>query len=121
VAWNELTNRRTRTAKHYRDNATGQIRYEQQIGTAIHYATGGPDSPALDGIIDMTPVRVNNAIFDGWRTIANDWHYAIGKDIVNHGNEDGWIGFGGRQGQNWFKFRLERAGYLKWLVCFNGF
>lgn len=114
MAWTELANRRTRTAKHYRDDTTGQHHFEQRLKTALHYPTSGPDSATLDGAIDMSPVRVNNAVFDGWRTAANDWHYAIGKDLASHGNEDGWIGFGGRQGAHWFKFRLERAGYLKW-------
>lgn len=114
MAFSELANRRTKSGKHYLDNATGKSRYEQRIGTVLHYPTAGPNSATLDGTIDLTPVRVNNAVFDGWRITANDWHYAIGKDIPNHGQEDGWVGFGGRQGEHWFKFRLERAGYLKW-------
>jgi hypothetical protein len=52
--------------------------------------------------------------FDGWRVTVAGWHYALGKDITNYGTQDGWVGFGGRQGQHWFKFRLLRAGYLHW-------
>lgn len=86
----------------------------QRLGTHLHYPTGGPDSGVMDGVVDMTPVRVDNAQFDGWRITAGDWHYALGKDLANHGNQDGWMGFGGRQGQHWLKFRLTRIGYLHW-------
>jgi hypothetical protein len=27
---------------------------------------------------------------------------------------DGWVGFGGRQGAHWFQFRLHRVGYMHW-------
>lgn len=114
MAWIEITARRSRTGRTYRDTATGQRRMVQYMGTHLHYPTGGPDSGSLDGVVDMTPVRVNNAQFDGWRITAGDWHYALGKDLANHGSQDGWMGFGGRQGQHWLKFRLTRIGYLHW-------
>jgi hypothetical protein len=114
MAWTELTGYRTRSSKTHYDNDTGKFRFEVRAKTALHYPTAGADSDVLDGTTNMTPVRVNNAAFDGWRVTANTWHYALGIDKVGHPGEDGWLGFGGRQGAHWFKFRLVRAGYMKW-------
>jgi len=42
----------------------------------------------------------------------NGWHFALGKP--GDKDDDGWVGFGGRQGANWLKFRLDKVGYLHW-------
>lgn len=114
MAWIEIPALRSRTGRTYRDTATSQRRMVQHLGTHLHYPSAGPDSGVMDGVVDMTPVRVNNAQFDGWRIAASGWHYALGRDLADHGAEDGWLGFGGRQGAHWLKFRLLRVGYLHW-------
>lgn len=112
MTWIELTQRRTQTAKHWRNSATGQSRFEAALKTPLHYATAGPDSRVYDAEINITPQRVNIAALDGWRVAQNGWHYAIGTQAGLPG--DGWVGFGGRQGQHWLKFKLMRVGYLHW-------
>lgn len=60
--------------------------------------------------VDMRPERIQNAQLDGWRITNNGWHYALGQPA---GESDGWVGFGGKRGQHWFRFRLARVGYLR--------
>lgn len=79
------------------------LHYESELGSGLY-----------DAEVDMTPLRVDNPAFDGWRVAVNSWHYALGKDLESHGDQDGWVGFGGRQGAHWLKFRLLRVGYLHW-------
>lgn len=102
----EVKSRRSRRGRHYVDGR-GNYRFESIAGTDLHYREG---DQWLD--IDMRPGRVNNAQFDGWRVTKNGWHYAIGQPAEK--GSDGWIGFGGRAGQNWFLFRLARAGFIHW-------
>lgn len=102
----ELPERRARRGRHYSDG-NGRYRFEAVAGTDLHYET-----PAGLEAVDMRPARVNNAQFDGWRVIKNGWHYAIGQPADK--GSDGWIGFGGRAGENWFLFRLARAGFMYW-------
>ena len=78
---------------------------------SLHYETM-LDSGTFDCEIDTTPLRVDNAQLDGWRITQNGWHYALGQP--GDKSTDGWIGFGGRQGTHWLKFRLARVGYLHW-------
>lgn len=91
-------------AKHAIDATLAAVHYESAI-----------DSGNFDAEIDCTPVKVNNAALDGWLITANGWHYALGlpKSGALSGL-DGVVGFGGRGGQNWLKFRLTRVGYLHW-------
>lgn len=110
MAWSELTGQRKRHSRTYQQG--DQFHWSGGLAP-LHYESS-LDSGNYDTPINTTPVRVNNAVFDGWRITANGWHYAIGRDLANHGSEDGWIGFGGRQGAHSFKFRLLRAGYLHW-------
>ncbi|HUT21180.1 MAG TPA: hypothetical protein VM366_18660, partial [Anaerolineae bacterium] len=110
MAWSELTDLRNRRSRTYEQGK--QRRWSGTLAT-LHYESA-LDSGQHDAEIDTAPVRTINAQFDGWRVTANGWHYALGKDIANHGDEDGWLGFGGRQGAHWFKFRLLRVGYLHW-------
>lgn len=111
MAWSEVAARRTQSAKVFTDGS----KYKAVIhsGTVLHFEAT-PDNGVFDQEVNMTSERVTNPSFDGWMVENAGWHYALGKDIANHGQQDGWIGFGGRGGQNWFKFRLLRAGYLHW-------
>src|SRR5690606_6032699 len=45
-----------------------------------------------------------------WRVTSNGWHYALGRP--GDKTTDGWVGFGGRRGQHWLRFRLARVGYF---------
>jgi hypothetical protein len=110
MAWTERTDLRNRSSRTYED--AGQFQWDGIIAD-LHYESV-LDSGSFDTEINAAPVRVNVPAFDGWRVTASGWHYALGKDLANHGSEDGWIGFGGRAGAHWFKYRLERAGYLHW-------
>lgn len=76
------------------------------LGTQLHYEDDGWQE------IDMRAQRVNNAQLDGWIINKNGWHYALG--IPGDKSTDGWVGFGGRKGAHWVKFRLRQAGYLHW-------
>jgi hypothetical protein len=113
MAWIEHLSSRQQHCRVYRDATDPAKRLWSGVLAELHYETE-LDSGIYDAEADMTPMRVNVASFDGWRVTANGWHYALGKDIAGHGDEDGWMGFGGRQGQNWFRFRLLRVGYLHW-------
>jgi hypothetical protein len=106
MAFTELQNKRLRNGRVYADGnkrkfhaSVAPIHYESQI-----------DSGVFDAEIDMTRVRINNAQFDGWRITQNGWQYALGQP--SNKTTDGWVGFGGRQGQHWLQYRLVRLGYL---------
>lgn len=113
MAWTELTNLRKQRSRTYQDNEKPSHRVWSGTLAPLHYESQ-IDSGIYNAEIDMTPQRIDNPQFDGWRVTANGWHYALGKDLANHGNQDGWVGFGGRRGAHWFKFRLLRVGYLHW-------
>ena len=113
MAWVEDTGKRRQRSKTWVDSVDPRKRVLAAKLAALHYRSD-PDSDVYDSEVDLTPVRVNNAQFDGWRVTQNGYHYALGKDLANHGDQDGWVGFGGRRGAHWFKFRLVRAGYLHW-------
>jgi len=113
MAWVERTDLRGLRSRTYQDTADPNQRVLSVRLAPLHYEAT-IDSGVYDAAIDATPVRVDNPQFDGWRITAAGWHYALGKDLENHGDVDGWIGFGGRQGAHWFKFRLLRVGYLHW-------
>jgi len=110
----EDVSKRTSTSKTF---SLGNNRYQHQqiLKTVMHYSTNNPDSKNYDANVDFTPERVNNSQLDGWLINQADWHYALGKPKTGPlADQDGTVGFGGQQGQNWFKFRLERAGYLNY-------
>lgn len=113
MGWTELTSLRNRRSRTYRNDADPSQRRWSGTLAALHYESE-LGSDICDAEIDATPQRVDVPSFDGWRVTANGWHYALGRDLANHGDQDGWIGFGGRQGAHWFKFRLARVGYLHW-------
>lgn len=116
MAWNELTVKRNQRSRTYQDSENPLKRCWSGTLAALHYESE-IDSGVYDAESDMTPQRVDTAVFDGWRVTQNGWHYALGKDLENHGDVDGWVGFGGRSPNkpgdaHWFKFRLLRVGYL---------
>jgi len=102
----EIVSSRTRKSKAF---ASGGL-FTCCSATALLHYESIPDSGIFDAEIDATPERVNNAQLDGWRVTVNSWHYAVGKP--GDKTTDGWVGFGGRQGTHWLKFRLARVGYL---------
>lgn len=111
MAWSEVVDKRTAFAKHWADLSNpGQYQFESRLGTVLHYSTALDGT--YDGVVDMTPTRINNAQLDGWRITNAGYNYAIGKP--GDKSTDGWVGFGGRRGQNWLRFRLSRVGYLHW-------
>src|SRR3990167_2382635 len=110
MSWIERTDRRSKNGKTWQDDVTGQFTTVTSIAP-LHYEAV-LDSGVFDAPVNATPVRVTNAALDGWTINANGFHYALGKPSDKP--TDGWVGFGGRQGQNWFKFRLLKVGYLHW-------
>lgn len=102
----EIPQRRTAYAKHSKDAATGRVRATFVTGDPIHYK----DANGVYQTIDVTPERVINAQFDGWRIVQNSYHYLVGRDIAK--DQDGWVGFGGKNGNYWLNFRLHSAGYF---------
>lgn len=111
MAWSELTALRRQRSRTYQDDADPLKRALDANLATFHYPSV-LDSGVCDAEVDFTPQYVNNAQLDGWRTTQNSWHYALGQP--GDKPTDGWVGFGGRQGAHWFKFRLLRAGYLHW-------
>ena len=112
MTWTEATALRTRCSRTWRDDVdTTRHHFQAKLGTQLNYPTADPDSIILDGEIDCTPIRIDNAQLDGWRVTQGPWHYALGQPA---GKTDGWVGLGGRQGQHWLHFRLQRVGYLHW-------
>ena len=109
--WQEVTDKRNRTSKTYQDAENpNKFSWDGSLAT-IHYEST-IDSGNYDSPVDMTPVRVNNAVLDGWEITQNGWHYRLGTPTDK--GEDGWVGFGGRKGERWFNFRLAQVGYLEW-------
>jgi len=102
----EIIFKRDRNSKTY-DLGNGKYAWYGTIGS-LHYQDGAGQWQE----IDTTPQRVNNAQLDGWLVTQNGWHFALGKP--GDKDDDGWVGFGGRQGANWLKFRLDKVGYLHW-------
>jgi len=112
MAWVEVIEKRDRKSKTWKDTENiNKFSFYTNMNTYLHYERD-LDSGVFDSQIDCSPVRIDNELFDGWKVDQSGWHYALGKDIANHGNVDGWIGIGGRQGQHWLKLRLLRVGYL---------
>ena len=86
----------------------------------MHYEST-VDSGEFDTPINMGMERVTNNQLDGYRITNNGWHYAVqtvdpaaSTQQPNNQRPAGTVGFGGRQGQHWFMFRLRNVGYLHW-------
>lgn len=115
MAWIEAVARRTQTSRTWEDTVdSSKKHFKQKLKTALNYPAV-IDSGVYDEDVDMRPQHVTAGGRDLWRITANGWHYALGMDIEGDlAGLDGTIGFGGRQGQHWFKYRLVRVGYLHW-------
>ncbi len=111
MTWIERPDKRTRRGKIWQDDINPR-KFSCDYTMAALHRESTLGSGVYNDPVDCTLVRVNNPQFDGWRVNQADWHYALGKDLANHGQQDGWVGFGGRRGSHWFKFRLRRVGYL---------
>lgn len=107
----ELISQRTKQGKKF-DNGDGSFTAVAALGV-LHYESE-IDSGVFDAEIDCSPVYVDSVQLDGWLVEQNGWHYALGQP--GDKESDGWVGFGGRQGAHWFKFRLARVGYLHGLT-----
>lgn len=108
--WVEVGAKRTQTSKTWQDTANRkQYFYESIANTYLHY-DGGLADPAQ---VDCKFSTVNAGGYNGWRMQKGPWNFFLGQP-AGKGN-DGWVGFGGRQGQNWLYFRLGRAGYMYWV------
>lgn len=110
MAWLERQADRRRASRTYQDASNPTTRQFIGATSPLNYESA-LDSGAFDTPVNLTPQRVQNAQLDGWTITENGWHYALGKPA---GQADGWVGFGGRQGAHWLKFRLARIGYLDW-------
>lgn len=109
MAWNIF--KKAKHSKIFRDSDNPDVFTEESTLASLHYESV-KDSGEFDTDINATLVRRNDSSLDGWEITQNGWHYALGKPANK--STDGWVGFGGRGGQNWFKYRLQRAGYLHW-------
>lgn len=108
--YTEIPSERNTTGRVYSLNDSVRI-YSAGI-MPIHF-----DSSGTMAELNFTPKRINNSKLDGWTVTQASWHYAMGiPDSINGAinTQDGWIGFGGRKGANFFKFRLRNIGYLHW-------
>lgn len=115
MAWNEVTSLRTLAAKTWQDSLDPARHVRHHVlGAVLHYPTV-LDSEVLDGEVDFTFEHVTAGGRDLYRTVVAGWHYALGRDVTGiFAGVDGTVGFGGRQGAHWLKFRLARVGYLHW-------
>ena len=112
MAWSEAPELRTPYGKTWAD---GLQRHAVFGGTVLHYPSAGPDSEVCDTEVDFTPEHVTAGGRDLWRVTDGEWHYALGLDVTGSlAGLDGTVGFGGRQGEHWLKYRLARVGYLHW-------
>lgn len=98
--WRENPSLRTLNSVTF-ENGSQRV-YQSVLGTPLI-------QPNRD-LIDMTPVRRNDAVIDGWEVTKSGWHYRIGRPSGKA--TDGWVGFGGLQGRRWIYYRLVRVGYL---------
>lgn len=101
MTWSEVVSKRGVASKTFFDSVSGSHRFESVLGTVLH----------VDGEeVDMTPIRRDDGVLDGWEITKSGWHYRIGRR--GGVGSDGWVGFGGRKGQHWVYSRLVRVGYL---------
>ena len=104
----EIETERTLTGKVFSLNDSVRV-YTSSI-TSLHY-----DSFGTIVNLDYNQRRINNAKLDGWVVTVGAWHYALGKpDSINgeENTDDGWVGFGGKKGQHYLKFRLSQVIYF---------
>ena len=105
--WSEVIGSRKLRNKTFVDSVNPNKKSISASLGRLHYDNAGTMTN-----IDMVPEHVTAGGNDLYRVTSNGWHFALGhpSDKAN----DGWIGFGGRQGERWLKWRLVRAGYMRW-------
>lgn len=74
----------------------------------LHYENG-VDSGEYNCPIDFN-LQPSTTPLDGWSVTSADYHLSIGKK----NGDDGWFGYGGRQGEHYLFFKLLRMGYMHW-------
>lgn len=99
MAFTEVVEKRKSSGLVFKDG--NRFSFHSVLGTVLSHK---------GSLVDMTPVRRNDGVLDGWEVTTAGWHYRIGKP--NGNSTDGWVGFGGREGQHWIYSRLVRVGYL---------
>lgn len=99
MAFTEVVEKRKSSGLVFKDG--NRFSFHSVLGTVLSHK---------GSLVDMTPVRRNDGVLDGWEVTTAGWHYRIGKP--NGKATDGWVGFGGREGQHWIYTRLLRVGYL---------
>lgn len=102
-----MIDRRGRTFARFNDGA-GSV--TTRAGILPIHAETAPGSDIWTAPIDLRPQRVTTGGNDGWFITDNGFSFALGSPAGKVG--DGWIGYGGRRGQNWFWSRLQGVGYL---------
>jgi hypothetical protein len=110
VTWVESVGQRQRRSKTWQDSADPRRFALASTLATLHYESA-IDSGVYDAEVDFTPEHVTTG-GDYWRITEAGWHYALGQPPGKA--TDGWVGFGGRQGQHWLLFRLLRVGWLRW-------
>lgn len=109
MPFSEDVGKRKKYSKKYYDGVNHSRLYSKR---KLNYEST-LDSGLYDTTVNIEINQVNGAQLNGWTVTQNSWHYALG--IPTSGafmGQDGVVGFGGRKGQNWIKYRLERVGYL---------
>jgi len=96
----EVLFKRTINSKTY-DQGNGLFKFVAGL-SPLHFGVAN-DS------VDFNPIPTTIPL-DGWKVNQADYTYSLGKKS----GQDGWFGFGGRQGQNTIFFRLARMGYIHW-------
>lgn len=111
MVWNKVATQRNGFTHQNSDNLR---EFRLSCSVSPLHCESVLDSGVYDAEINLTAQRVNNAALDGWTAAAADFHYALGSPGAGAlAGQDGVVGFGGRQGQNWVKFRLFDTGYLR--------
>jgi len=94
----------------YMTSTLGPMNYESVL-----------DSGDFNTPVDMAMRRVTNAQLDGYLITDSGWHYALqtvdpASSTIqpNQQSPIGTVGFGGRKGAHWFRFRLSNVGYIHW-------
>lgn len=105
MGWIELKNKRRINGRLYKTEGKGQYRYDA-VMAPLHYESE-LDSGKFDSDIDLRLDRVEVAGKDlsFYECKKNQFHFRFG--------DDGWIEFGGRQGEHWLYYRLADIGWLE--------
>jgi len=112
MTWQEITEKRTRTAKHFQESYSRRRVFQSVIKTPLHYGSA-PGAADWSKTVDMRDQPVDNGDLDGLALCRSDFHCRIGHMKHNHRN-DGWFAIEGQQGKANIGLRLHRAGVIHW-------